>query len=765
MTGFYKDYQDASDTHENSAESYATDASNSASAAAQSANVAQGYANEAAQSLADQEDLEVTNVTFFSDSGNLSATKANGDILTTPLDGRYAELSGADFTGSISIPSLSELQSQGNLNLRFNSEDSNSLATFNLYPDDSDYTALSVNSLGNVFIGSSALAYGSPSTYNKLSVGSMGTVSASEATVGIKANSSYQALAMQANGTNNTVKFNVLDNGNLTVGGAATTNLTLTASGDLTVLGDIEGRDVAYDGSKLDTIEPAADVTDTANVTAAGAVMDGDFTSNGLMKRTGVGTYTVDTNTYLTTHQDISGKADLSGATFTGDVLFNDGVKAKFGTDSDLLIYHNDGEPSVIEDAGELGLLLKTNGNVFGVVTDTNENMILAQPDGNVSLFFNNQQKLATTDSGISVTGTVNGIDLSTVVTTTNASFDDDVKLKFGASDDLLIYHDTTSTDKSVIEDSGANGLHLISDGNGIFFESPTQRIISAHVPSGGVTFAELYYNNSSKFETTNDGVSVTGDIAVSGTVDGRDVAADGTKLDGLERTVRQRFQRRGYNNTVSLNALTTTYSQLGGNLRINSGETTAVENELDLNLTASHLDVNSSNEGLFVVTVDAPDPTTETTVNLGTVTGAAFGVFSVSGDFTKHFSPYCGLSKNSDGSNAINFSNQQGWEYNPATNITSVYYYPYQTGFSVGDTVYLHPFDWETTGTEINGDEYPFEAYNENGTATQNHFHQIYLGYYKPERTFKIKAKEISTSENIQITRVAGTYSQIIGS
>ena len=28
--------------------------------------------------------------------------------------------------------------------------------------------------------------------------------------------------------------------------------------------------------------------------------MDGDFTSNGFMKRTGAGSYTVDTNTYLT---------------------------------------------------------------------------------------------------------------------------------------------------------------------------------------------------------------------------------------------------------------------------------------------------------------------------------------------------------------------------------------------------------------------------------------------------------------------------------
>ena len=47
-------------------------------------------------------------------------------------------------------------------------------------------------------------------------------------------------------------------------------------------------------------VEDGADVTDATNVAAAGALMDGDFGSNGLLKRTGAGTYTVDTNTYLT---------------------------------------------------------------------------------------------------------------------------------------------------------------------------------------------------------------------------------------------------------------------------------------------------------------------------------------------------------------------------------------------------------------------------------------------------------------------------------
>lgn len=51
----------------------------------------------------------------------------------------------------------------------------------------------------------------------------------------------------------------------------------------------------AADVTKLDGIEASADVTDAANVAAAGAVMDGDFAGStlGRMTRTGVATYAV----------------------------------------------------------------------------------------------------------------------------------------------------------------------------------------------------------------------------------------------------------------------------------------------------------------------------------------------------------------------------------------------------------------------------------------------------------------------------------------
>ena len=49
--------------------------------------------------------------------------------------------------------------------------------------------------------------------------------------------------------------------------------------GSITVTGTVDGRDVATDGAKLDGIEALADVTDTTNVTAAGALMDSEVTN------------------------------------------------------------------------------------------------------------------------------------------------------------------------------------------------------------------------------------------------------------------------------------------------------------------------------------------------------------------------------------------------------------------------------------------------------------------------------------------------------
>jgi len=74
---------------------------------------------------------------------------------------------------------------------------------------------------------------------------------------------------------------------------------TIDVSGNVTVEGTVDGRDVAADGSKLDGIESNADVTDTANVTAAGALMDSELTSEASVKALDQGVATTDSPSFV----------------------------------------------------------------------------------------------------------------------------------------------------------------------------------------------------------------------------------------------------------------------------------------------------------------------------------------------------------------------------------------------------------------------------------------------------------------------------------
>ena len=96
---------------------------------------------------------------------------------------------------------------------------------------------------------------------------------------------------------------------------SATTSLGVT--GNITVSGTVDGRDVAADGTKLDGIEASADVTDTANVTAAGALMDSEVTNLAQVKA-------FSSSDYATAAQGTTADAALarSGGTMTGAIAF-----------------------------------------------------------------------------------------------------------------------------------------------------------------------------------------------------------------------------------------------------------------------------------------------------------------------------------------------------------------------------------------------------------------------------------------------------------
>ena len=211
---------------------------------------------------------------------------------------------------------------------------------------------------------------------------------------------------------------------------------------------------------------------------------------------------------------DVTGEIDIERGSSSGAALninttaTSGATRIKFnesGTTKGQVAYSHDNDQ--IELAGD-------SGNGAAVIVNFSENAIKANSNGSVDLYYDNAKKLETTSSGVNVTG--------------NADFADNGKILLGNSDDLQIYHDGNN---SYISDQGTGAL--ISKSNVFSFRNmPDAEQLAILNANGSV---DLYHDNSKKFETSASGVSVTGNISVSGTVDGRDVAADGAKLDSLE--------------------------------------------------------------------------------------------------------------------------------------------------------------------------------------------------------------------------------------
>jgi hypothetical protein len=106
----------------------------------------------------------------------------------------------------------------------------------------------------------------------------------------------------------------------------------------------------------------------------------------------------------------------ITGTSFvsSGDMTFGDSDKAIFGAGSDLQIYHDGSDSYIthttggnffINDDGAGYLMMKGSDLYFR--NPSNVDMIHAQSGGFVKLYYNGVAKLATTSTGIDVTGTV----------------------------------------------------------------------------------------------------------------------------------------------------------------------------------------------------------------------------------------------------------------------------------------------------------------------------------------------------------------------
>ena len=229
--------------------------------------------------------------------------------------------------------------------------------------------------------------------------------------------------------TDHNSDFEIMNNhGNLLIYDSTngTSPFNIDSSGNIQVSGTVDGRDLATDGTKLDGIASSANnyshpnhsgevtssgdgamtiadnVVDEANLKVSNSPTNGYFLSAQSGNTGGLTWAQVTTDLVGDTTPQLGGDLDTNG----NDISFHNDHKVKFGNDNDMQIYHsNSGDRNVINSNkkfeiyanGDLELKKNTGELYFKGVHST----------GVTELYYNNNKKLETSNTGVTVTGTV----------------------------------------------------------------------------------------------------------------------------------------------------------------------------------------------------------------------------------------------------------------------------------------------------------------------------------------------------------------------
>ena len=201
--------------------------------------------------------------------------------------------------------------------------------------------------------------------------------------------------------------------------------------------------------------------------------------------------------------------------TSDGKVRVPDNGKFVAGADDDLEIYHDNINSFIKSNTNELKIAGKTrivnNGNT--------ESIALFEPNGGVTLFYDNDSKLETTTTGATVTGTLTASGTGGGSATLGSHLDlgDNQKVRLGGGDDLQIYHDGSNSriDNSfgelIIKNNADDRDIILTTDNG---SGSTITYLKCDGSTGAV---ELSHYGSLKLSTAAGGVNVAGNINLNG--------------------------------------------------------------------------------------------------------------------------------------------------------------------------------------------------------------------------------------------------------
>jgi len=263
-------------------------------------------------------------------------------------------------------------------------------------------------------------------------------------------------------------------------------------------------------------------VTTEANLKAdlAGAAFTGAITTTSTVDGVDIATRDAILSSTTVTADAALPKA---GGTMTGNTLHGDNVKSTFGTGGDLEIYH-DGGTSHIRAISNTLIIESTTGDVQ-IRPKTGEKALECNDDGSVKVYYDGSPKIATTTTGVNVTGTVTSSDKLIVNTSgaTNSSVGLNINTSgtnFESDDGIInVTHAATGAttggyfmkmkaggaDKFTVKGNGdVNASTVTADGLGIGTDSPSYPL---EVQSGGV-------GTVLRAGTTNVSIDSTGSAA-----------------------------------------------------------------------------------------------------------------------------------------------------------------------------------------------------------------------------------------------------------
>ena len=260
-------------------------------------------------------------------------------------------------------------------------------------------------------------------------------------------------------------------------------------------------------------------------------------------------------------------------------------------------------------DSSHEGIIIQgdTNGgSITNAAAFTKEVIYLQNSLNAIRLYTNGGERVRIASNGLT---TFYGTGGGALTIGSHIDLGDNQQVRLGAGDDLTLYHEPSGENSYIDNSTGDLFIRNNSNDSVIIGHNANKGLM--YVPDGRV---ELRFNDSKKFETTNDGVSVTGDVLLT---NGNYIIFDGP----APKTTKMRSYYDGSQAHIAMTVANTAVLDLradglstfsgdvviGGGLTINGTTTT---------INSTTLQVDDKN--IELGTVDNP---TDTTAHGGGIT------------------------------------------------------------------------------------------------------------------------------------------------